>query len=188
MNFNLFNLHANRLLLELEEGLSFHEAAVSFHLNETADTSPSLQDSNIKEFLRPFRDFDGSIGVEVDRPVAMLKELPAVFFFTVFGESLGKFVDEMNKHLDSPYRPSDEFRTLGFFPSRPGKPVVEINQQGEVFSNGQKIAQEFIVNPPEWALNLITEAQQHSDIRYNHHKISSTGKRKVYGYTFSIHK
>jgi hypothetical protein len=186
MKFYDLDLHTKRILLELKEGVPFEGSPVGFHLNETASSSPSLQDDGVKFFLESFRQFGEGIGVEVDKPKKVLTELPGIFFFPIFGGSLKDFVAEINKHLDTPFEVSREVRALGFFPSRSGKIVREITPQGEVFQDGVKIAQEFVGNPPSWATNLILEGQAYSNIRYNHHKISVEGERKVYGYASSF--
>jgi len=186
MNFYDFELHARRLLVEIKEGVPFQDGAVGFHLHETADTSPSLQDETVKNFLNSFRQFGEGIGVEVDNPEAILRALPGIFFFPIFGGSVEDFIEEMNKHLDTPFELTREVRALGFFPSRPGKPVREITKEGEVFEGTVKIADEFVGNPPQWATDLISEGQSYSNIKYNHHKVSLNGDRKVYGYTSSF--
>jgi hypothetical protein len=187
MKFQDFELHAPRVVLELEEGVPYADSSVCFYLRDVnLDLSPSLQDESVKSYLESFQQFGDAIGVEVDEPVANLKKLPGVFVSTIY-ECLNEFVVEMNKYLDAPYVPAiDNLRAVGFFPSRPGQPVREINQQGEVFEGGVKIGKEYVGNPPEWALDLISDAQQYSNLKYNHHKISSTGKRKVYGVVSSF--
>lgn len=186
MKFYDLELHTPRLLVEIKEGVPFQNSAVGFHLHETAESSPSLQNETVKTFLNSFRQFGEAIGVEVDNPEAILNDLPGIFFFPIFGESTEDFIKEMNKHLDTPFELTREVRALGFFPSRPGKPVREITKTGEVYEGDTKIADEFVGNPPQWAVDLITEGQSHSNIKYNHHKISLNGDRKVYGYASSF--
>lgn len=182
MIWNNLEFYTSQLGLELENGIAVPNSPIALCLGFTSLDSPALSDPQVKSFLKTFEKFLTRAYVEIDNPVGPITDLPGIFLTAGNGFSQQNVLDAINIHLSTPYTPFiSDFFTLGFFPSREGSPVREITKDGKVYANGVQIATEHTSNPPQWALDLLSEAKNYGDFTYNHHKISTDGQtKKVY--------
>ena len=183
MNWNDCTFEASLLMVELEENVPFYDSAISLNLGLTnVDGSPMLQDPHVKGFIKSFEKFGSRAGVEIDNPVPLLKDLPGIFITPGNVFSREEVLDALDPYLPESYIPYiPDFYTIGFFPSRVGKPVREIAQDGKVYEKGVLIGTEGVIDPPQWALDLAEWSRQYCNGSYNHYKVSENGStRKAY--------
>lgn len=170
-------------MVELEEGVAFADSAISLNLGLTnIDASPMLSDAHVKDFVKAFTKFGSQAGIEIDKPVPLLTDLPGIFITPAAEFSREEVLNALEPFLPEAYTPYiPDFYTIGFFPSREGSPVREIAQDGKVYEKGVLIGIEGMRNPPQWALDLAETSREFCNGSYNHYKISEDGtKRKSY--------
>jgi hypothetical protein len=189
MIFNNSDFHTSLLMIELQEGVPFHESPISLNFGMTSLDSPALANPEVNAFLQTFTKFGVRAGFEVDTPEEVLSEKPGVFITVGNGITQQDALDAINAHLPEPYVPHlADFHSIGFFPSRPGSPVRELSKDGKGYQNGEVVVQEGVTNPPDWALAMVEEAKKHCKCFYNHYKTSIDGtNRKVYVLTEEIY-
>jgi hypothetical protein len=182
MIFNNSDFYTSLLMIELEEGVPFHESPISLNFGMTSLDSPALANPEVKAFLETFAHFGVRAGFEVDTPEEVLSEKPGIFITVGNGITQQDALDAINAHLPEPHVPHlADFHAIGFFPSRPGSPVREMSADGSGYQDGQLVVKEGVINPPDWALEMVEEAKKHCDCFYNHYKTSADGSnKKVY--------
>ena len=180
MKWNDCLFEASLLMVELEEGVPFFESAISLNLGLTnVDASPMLQDPHVNGFIKSFAKFGSRAGIEIDKPVPLLTDLPGIFITPGSVFTREEVLRSLDPYLPESYTPFiPDFYTIGFFPSRPGKPVREIAQDGKVYEGGVLIGEEGVRNPPQWALDLAEKSREYCNGDFNHYKISNNGMTK----------
>ena len=179
MIFNNSEFYTSLLMIELQEGVPFHESPISLNIGMTSLDSPALANPEVKAFLETFQKFGVRAGFEVDTPEEILSERPGVFITVGNGITQQDALDAINAHLAEPYVPHlADFHSIGFFPSRPGSPVRELAADGTGYQGGEPVVKEGVTNPPDWALEMVEEAKKHCDCFYNHYKTSIDGSNK----------
>jgi hypothetical protein len=188
MIINNSEYYTSLFMVELEEGVPFHESPISLNLGMTSLDSPALADPEVNSFIKSFEKFGNRLGIEIDHPAPLVTELPGIFITPTNLFTREEVLEAINAHLPEPYTPHiPDFYTIGFFPSRPGCPIREIAQDGKVYEKGVHIATEFI-RPTDWALEFAEKSKDHCRGWYNHHKVSADGlKKKVYIYCVEIY-
>ena len=181
------------LMIELEKGVEFKNSPIALYGSSTSFDSPAFKNPNIKQFLETFSAIKDNIIFEIDSVCGSIVDLPGIFIVPgvcCLGKNVthDEVLDAINAHLKTPYIPVDEnFRSLGFFPSREGCPIREIATDGIVYNNGILYGKETTDDSPQWVTELIEESKKNCNPMLSHYKISENGtKKKAYILTSEI--
>ena len=189
MKWNDTEFYTSHFMVELIEGIPFFDSPLGLYGAFTSFDSPAFQDTEVKKFIQEFEPIQNTIGLEVDQATGVIQSLPGIFLFPAMGISQTKALEIVNRYVPQCYTPvHEDFRAIGFFPSRDGTPVREVSQGGITYTNGVEDGLEVISTPTGWVESLVKEATKYCDAKYSHHKDSKHGSlNKAYVHATKIY-
>lgn len=173
MKWKNAEIYTSLFMVELKEGVPFLDSPLGLYGAFTSLESPFFGNSEVKSFLESFLPIRNRFGMEIDKVEPVLSYIPGIFICANQDVSQKEALQVINQHRDVAYVPvHEDFRVLGFFPSRPGSPIREISKEGVVYQDGKEYAREYTTIAPDWAQEVVSEAARHCDAKYNHYKIT----------------